>query len=268
MPNFAKQITLKNGTVVNFADAALQASVASVEASSTATAAHAAGEYLILDGQIYKATDAIAIGDTIAVGTNVSATTVGAVLKSLSDALAANMSVDISVAQSAPTTAPASPSDTIYIVLVGNDDPESSNLYTEYIWVNSEETWEKLGGAAVDLSGYQETLIPGDNITIAADGKTISSSHPTITMGTDTTSTATISSGSTFTVIDSVTKDSNGHVTAVNVKTVTAGTIDTAVTSGSQNAVTSGAVYNAIETAQAGVNITYDSATQGLVVGN
>ena len=45
--------------------------------------------------------------------------------------------------------------------------------------------------------------------------------HPSITKQTDTTSTASPSAGGTVTVIDSVTRDGNGHVTKVNTKTVT-----------------------------------------------
>lgn len=45
--------------------------------------------------------------------------------------------------------------------------------------------------------------------------------HNTVTMGTNSTSTASPAPGETFTAIDSVTKDSNGHVTKVNTKTVT-----------------------------------------------
>lgn len=45
--------------------------------------------------------------------------------------------------------------------------------------------------------------------------------HPTISTDTDTTSTATPAHGGTFTAIDSVTRDTNGHVKKVNTKTVT-----------------------------------------------
>jgi hypothetical protein len=45
--------------------------------------------------------------------------------------------------------------------------------------------------------------------------------HPTITTDTDTTSTAAPAHGGTFTAIDSVTRDTNGHVKKVNTKTVT-----------------------------------------------
>ncbi len=45
--------------------------------------------------------------------------------------------------------------------------------------------------------------------------------HPTITLTTDTTSTASPAFGGTFTAIDGVTRDGNGHVTTLNTKTVT-----------------------------------------------
>ena len=45
-----------------------------------ATANHAVGTYLVLDGTFCKVTTAIAIGETVAIGTNVAATTVAAEL--------------------------------------------------------------------------------------------------------------------------------------------------------------------------------------------
>jgi hypothetical protein len=45
--------------------------------------------------------------------------------------------------------------------------------------------------------------------------------HPTITVAADTTSTASPAFGGTFTAIDGVTRDGNGHVTTLNTKTVT-----------------------------------------------
>lgn len=44
--------------------------IAPVEASSTATVAHAAGKYFWKGGKLYKATANIAVGGTITVGTN------------------------------------------------------------------------------------------------------------------------------------------------------------------------------------------------------
>lgn len=46
-------------------------SIAPTEASSTASSAHAVGEYFFLGGVLYEVTAAIAVGDTIAAGTNV-----------------------------------------------------------------------------------------------------------------------------------------------------------------------------------------------------
>ena len=47
------------------------------------------------------------------------------------------------------------------------------------------------------------------------------SAHPAVTTTTDTTSTATATHGGSFDVVDGVTRDSFGHVTKINVKTVT-----------------------------------------------
>ena len=55
------------------------ASIAAVD-GPTATANHAIGSYLTMGGTLYKVTRAIAVGETIAAGTNVTATTVMAEL--------------------------------------------------------------------------------------------------------------------------------------------------------------------------------------------
>ena len=47
------------------------------------------------------------------------------------------------------------------------------------------------------------------------------SAHPTVTTTTDTTSNASPAHGDSFDVVDGVTRDSFGHVTKINVKTVT-----------------------------------------------
>lgn len=68
-------------------------------------------------------------------------------------------------------------------------------------------------------------IVAGSNVTVTADATnakiSIASSHPTITKSTDTTSTASPAHGGTFTTVDSVTRDGNGHVTKINTKTVT-----------------------------------------------
>ena len=79
-------------------------------------------------------------------------------------------------------------------------------------------------------------VVAGSNVSVTADATnkkiTIASSHPTISTSTDTTSTASPAHGGTFTTVDSVTRDSNGHVTKINTKTVTlpaSGNTDTKV---------------------------------------
>lgn len=63
-------------------------------------------------------------------------------------------------------------------------------------------------------------ILVGDNLDIDSDGK-LKANHEPVTMGADTTSTASPKAGEIFTVVDSVVKDSNGHITQINLKTVT-----------------------------------------------
>ena len=57
--------------VVSDAATTVAGNLATVEASSTASKAYAAGEYLVYHYQLYKASTAIAQGDTLEVGTNI-----------------------------------------------------------------------------------------------------------------------------------------------------------------------------------------------------
>lgn len=68
-------------------------------------------------------------------------------------------------------------------------------------------------------NGVAEVTISGRKVTIRKQN--FLTEHPAITTTKDTTSAETPGSGDTFTTIDSVTRDSNGHVTKVNTKTVT-----------------------------------------------
>ena len=82
------------------------------------------------------------------------------------------------------------------------------------------------------------------NITVPTKTSDLTNdSHQTITVGTDTTSTASPAHGDTFTCIDSVTKDTNGHVTAVNTKTVTLPADNNTDTKMTQNVSTTNATY-------------------------
>ena len=67
--NVTDRITINN-TTKYIKDTAGQAMIAVEELSTTASIAHTKDSLFRLDGKLYKATSAIAIGDTIAVGTN------------------------------------------------------------------------------------------------------------------------------------------------------------------------------------------------------
>ena len=71
-------------------------------------------------------------------------------------------------------------------------------------------------------SGNAITSISATNGKVTATkGSTFLTAHPTISKSTDTTSASTASHGGTITMVDSITRDGNGHVTKVNTKTVT-----------------------------------------------
>jgi hypothetical protein len=69
------------GTVQDLAE-----SVATIE-TSPATAAHAVGDYILWNGQLYEVTSAIAVGETLTVGTNITATTLTNGLTSVESAI-------------------------------------------------------------------------------------------------------------------------------------------------------------------------------------
>ncbi len=78
-------------------------------------------------------------------------------------------------------------------------------------------------------SGTAETVSSGETVDIAgglkittdiAANRTLNIVHDLQTQ-TDTTTTGSPSAGGTFTTVDSVTRDTTGHVTGINVKTIT-----------------------------------------------
>ena len=87
-----------------------------------------------------------------------------------------------------------------------------SSLGIIKVWVTNQ--WVSISG---DITG----LIEGTDISITnADGPIPTINHADITRS-DTTSTGAPSYGGTFTAVDTITTSATGHVTAVNVKTVT-----------------------------------------------
>lgn len=67
--------------------------LATVESTTTASQAYSVGDYLVLNGQLYEVTTAITSGETLTVGTNISATTVGDELTALNNGLTSTSNV-------------------------------------------------------------------------------------------------------------------------------------------------------------------------------
>ena len=101
--------------------------------------------------------------------------------------------------------------------------PSSNTLNT----AGSTNTSSKIYLIGATSQSYSSTTYSHDTVYVGTDGCLYSNSskvlteHPSITISTDSTSTASPTHGGTFTVVDTVTRDTNGHVTKVNTKTVT-----------------------------------------------
>ena len=65
---------------------AVAGDIATIETSPTQSS-HAAGEFLLYEGRLYKVTSAISAGGSLILGTNVSAANIGNELKSLRDSV-------------------------------------------------------------------------------------------------------------------------------------------------------------------------------------
>ena len=91
-----------------------------------------------------------------------------------------------------------------------DDKADSEHTHSNYA---STVTTTGSGNAITSISQS------GNTIT-ATKGATFLTAHPTISKSTDTTSTANPAHDNTFTAIDSITRDSNGHVTKINTKTI------------------------------------------------
>lgn len=113
---------------------------------------------------------------------------------------------------------------------------KASGTTTAPLYLNHEGGNTYLSGEKTYSDG---TYLYSNSKKVSIEGHTHSqylTAHPTITKETDTTSTASPAHGETFTVIDSITRETNGHVTKINTKTVTLpGDNDTKNTAGSSN---------------------------------
>lgn len=108
----------------------------------------------------------------------------------------------------------------------------------------STATASKVDTVTTTGSGNAITAISKSGTTITATkGSTFLTAHPTILKSTDSTSTASPAHGGTFTAVDSITRDSNGHVTKVNTKTITLPADNNTDTKVTQTVTTSNASY-------------------------
>ena len=82
------------------------------------------------------------------------------------------------------------------------------------------------GGAWVSISGDITALTQGTYINIDTPAGPIPTINHDLTSRTDTTSASSPGSAGTFTTVDSVTTNSTGHVSALNLKTITLPTSD------------------------------------------
>lgn len=73
-------------------------------------------------------------------------------------------------------------------------------------------------GQTVDIAG-------GTYITSAESSRTVTLNHDSTTRS-DTSSSDTVGSGGTFTKVDSITTNATGHLTAINLETITMGSFD------------------------------------------
>lgn len=82
-----------------------------------------------------------------------------------------------------------------------------------------------VSGTNTVSDGQTATFTGGTYITTATSTRTTTFNHDT-TSRTDTTSTDTVGSGASFTKVDSITTNGTGHVTAINVETITMDAFD------------------------------------------
>jgi len=75
----------------------------------------------------------------------------------INNAMAGKAGVDIVVSSAVPTAAPSNPDTMLHIRYVAHTHSDANDSFDEYIWLNAEKKWEKIGNTDIDLSGYVKT---------------------------------------------------------------------------------------------------------------
>ena len=110
--------------------------------TATATANHAVGDLFVMGGKLYKATAAIATGETITVGTNVTAVKVAEMLAGKADATDTVLNTTLSLGRKADTTVGTNS-------FAFGANVEASNTYT-----HAEGAWTVASGYCSHAGGY------------------------------------------------------------------------------------------------------------------
>jgi len=131
-------------------------------------------------------------------------------------------------------------------VIAVNDDSHNHSNYAKEV---------KITGSGNAITAISQS---GNTIT-ATKGATFLTKHPDITMGADDNDdieTPSSSNNDRFTAVDSVTRDGNGHVTAVNTKTVDLSTFRDEIT----EEIVSGSTSFTIVDGSGNIGTTIDSS--------
>lgn len=171
------------------AGSVLPGSVATVE-TSPAKLNHSAGEYILYGGQLYKVTASISAGQSLTPGTNITATSAGSELTSLTAGLA-----DISLSNSEQSPSNVSCANTTVVTLATVSIPETgvyilwgyhewsasfSQTYQD-VWAYSGTTFTKRSMTGVNGGGSEFVITAKINAGTSATYQTYQTSGATQT---------------------------------------------------------------------------------------
>ena len=149
----------------------------------------------------------------------------------VNNAIAGVVQFDTQVYSGGFSTLPETGTKGVFYFVPG-ETTEEDNIYDEYLWNEESSSYEKIGSAKIDLSNYVNSIevtgtgnaitgasISGNKISFTK-GSSFLTQHPKVTT-TPTNTESAPEAGSDIEVIDSITLDSNGHVTSYQTNTVT-----------------------------------------------